>query len=219
DLAPGVDHDDLVRLVDEGHLHRALGHLVDREQVDPAGHAAALAGAGPAAHFASSRSRRSSRALSSGTRATTGSRKPSTMNLRASSGGTRRLSRENTWLGPIGPPAEECAARRQSGCSISSEGMATARAAFDRFMPNSPRNESVPPADFSIVIRPFMKLRDRSRSAPFDRRLPVVSRPRWRVYEVRSNSCCSPPKTISPCATELRSPSRRLSTRDRTSRP
>ena len=30
----GVDHDDLVRAVDEGHLHRALGHLVDAEEVD-----------------------------------------------------------------------------------------------------------------------------------------------------------------------------------------
>ena len=37
--------------------------------------------------------------------------------------------------------------------------MATARVAFERFIPNSPRNESVPTADFSIVIRPFMKLR------------------------------------------------------------
>src|SRR3954469_19623288 len=44
-LTAGVDHDHLVRVVDEGHLHRAFGHLVDREQVDPAGHAAALSGA------------------------------------------------------------------------------------------------------------------------------------------------------------------------------
>ena len=103
DLAAGVDDDDLVRAVDEGHLHRALGHLVDAEEVDPAttGHAAvvlsaappALAAMAPAAHFASSSSRRRSRADSSGTRATTGSRKPSTMNLRASSGGMPRLSR------------------------------------------------------------------------------------------------------------------------------
>ena len=99
DLAPGVDDDDLVRAVDEGHLHRALGHLVDPEEVDPAGravdagHAAAAAASRPAAHFSSSRSRRWSRAASSGTRATTGSRKPRTMNLRASSGGMPRLSR------------------------------------------------------------------------------------------------------------------------------
>ena len=34
--------------------------------------------------------------------------------------------------------------------------MATERAAFDRFIPNSPRKLSVPIAVFSIVIRPFM---------------------------------------------------------------
>ena len=46
-----------------------------------------------------------------------------------------------------------------------------------------------------------------------------MSRPMWRVYEVRSNSCSSAPNTISTCSTELRSPSSRLSTRLRTSRP
>ena len=46
-----------------------------------------------------------------------------------------------------------------------------------------------------------------------------MSRPTWRVYEVRSNSCSSAPKTISTCSTVLRSPSSRLSTRLRTSRP
>ena len=45
---------------------------------------------------------------------------------------------------------------RQSGWSISSDGIATDRAAFDRFIPNSPRKLSVPWADFSIVMRPFM---------------------------------------------------------------
>jgi hypothetical protein len=33
--------------------------------------------------------------------------------------------------------------------------MATERAAFERFMPNSPRKLSVPWAERSIVIRPF----------------------------------------------------------------
>ena len=47
----------------------------------------------PAAHFASSSWRSRSRAVSSGTRATTGSRNPRTMNFRASSGGMPRLSR------------------------------------------------------------------------------------------------------------------------------
>jgi hypothetical protein len=56
--------------------------------------------------------------------------------------------------------------------------MATDRVALARFIPNSPRNESVPTADFSIVIRPFMYERARSRRAPFERRFPVVSRPR-----------------------------------------
>ena len=46
-----------------------------------------------------------------------------------------------------------------------------------------------------------------------------MSRPMWVVYEVRSNSWSSPPNTISTCSTELRSPSSRLSTRLRTSRP
>ena len=96
--------------------------------------------------------------------------------------------------------------------------MATDRAAFDRFIPNSPRKLSVPTADFSMTIMPFMNDRALSSSAPFDSRLPVVSRPRWRVYEVRSNSCSPPPNTISTCSTVLRSPSSRLSTRLRTSR-
>ena len=34
--------------------------------------------------------------------------------------------------------------------------MATARAFFERFIPNSPRKLSVPTAVLSIVIRPFM---------------------------------------------------------------
>jgi hypothetical protein len=55
--------------------------------------------------------------------------------------------------------------------------MATDRAAFDRFIPNSPRKLSVPTAVFSMTIMPFMNDRDLSMSAPFDSRLPVVSRP------------------------------------------
>ena len=46
-----------------------------------------------------------------------------------------------------------------------------------------------------------------------------MSRPMWRVYEVRSNSWSSAPNTISTCSTELRLPASRLSTRLRTSRP
>ena len=46
-----------------------------------------------------------------------------------------------------------------------------------------------------------------------------MSRPRWRVYEVRSTTWSSVPNTISTCSTALRSPSRRLSTRLRTIRP
>ena len=96
--------------------------------------------------------------------------------------------------------------------------MATERVAFERFIPNSPRKLSVPTAVFSMTIMPFMNDRASSSSAPFDSRLPVVSRPMWRVYDVRSNSWSAPPKTISTCSTELRSPSSRLSTRLRTSR-
>ena len=69
-----------------------------------------------------------------------------------------------------------------------------------------------------MTIIPFMNERARSSSAPFDSRLPVVSRPTWRVYDVRSNSWSAPPNTISTCSTELRSPSSRLSTRLRTRR-
>ena len=76
----------------------------------------------------------------------------------------------------------------------------------------------MPTADFSMAIMPFMYDRASSSRAPFDSRLPVVSRPTWRVYEVRSNSWSPPPNTISTCSTELRSPSSRLSTRLRTSR-
>ena len=46
-----------------------------------------------------------------------------------------------------------------------------------------------------------------------------MSRPMWRVYEVRSKSWSSAPNTISTCSTELRLPTSRLSTRLRTSRP
>ena len=46
-----------------------------------------------------------------------------------------------------------------------------------------------------------------------------MSRPTWRVYEVRSWSWSSAPNTISTCSTVLRSPARTLSTRERTSRP
>src|SRR5207247_227345 len=42
------------------------------------------------------------------------------------------------------------------GRSISSDGMATARAFFERFIPNSPRKLSVPTAVGSMTIRPFM---------------------------------------------------------------
>ena len=78
----------------------AVGDLVDPDEVD-APHGArpgwgiggSAASVAPAAHFASSSSRSRSCAEASGTRATTGSRKPSTMNLRASSGGMPRLSR------------------------------------------------------------------------------------------------------------------------------
>ena len=69
-----------------------------------------------------------------------------------------------------------------------------------------------------MTIMPFMNERALSISAPLDSRLPVVSRPMWRVYEVRSNSWSAPPNTISTCSTVLRSPSRRLSTRLRTRR-
>ena len=44
---------------------------------------------------------------------------------------------------------------------------------------------------FSIVIRPFMYVRARSSSTPLDSSCPVVSRPTWRVYEVRSCSWSS----------------------------
>ena len=47
----------------------------------------------------------------------------------------------------------------------------------------------------------------------------MVSRPTWRVYAVRSKSWSRPPKTISTCSTSLPSPSRRLSIRERTTRP
>ena len=56
----------------------------------------------------------------------------------------------------MGPTELEWAARRQSGWSISSDGIATERASRDRFIPNSPRKLSVPTALFSIVMRPFM---------------------------------------------------------------
>ena len=45
-----------------------------------------------------------------------------------------------------------------------------------------------------------------------------MSRPTWRVYEVRSKSWSAEPKTISACSTDAPSPSRRLSIRDRTTR-
>ena len=59
--------------------------------------------------------------------------------------------------------------------------MATDRVAFERFIPNSPRKLSVPTADLSMTIIPFMNERALSSSAPFDSRLPVVSRPTWCV--------------------------------------
>src|SRR6187399_512742 len=79
----GVDDEHLVGSVDPGHLHRAVGDLVDAEEVDPSHAAASLPAAAPASHFASSILRRRTCASASGTRATTGSRKPRTMNLRA----------------------------------------------------------------------------------------------------------------------------------------
>ena len=59
--------------------------------------------------------------------------------------------------------------------------MATERVAFERFIPNSPRKLSVPTALRSMTIMPFMNERARSSRAPFDSRLPVVSRPAWWV--------------------------------------
>ena len=52
-----------------------------------------------------------------------------------------------------------------------------------------------------MTIMPFMNERARSSSAPLDSRLPVVSRPTWCVYEVRSKSWSEPPNTISTCST------------------
>src|SRR3989304_2604491 len=47
----------------------------------------------------------------------------------------------------MGPTEDECMARRQSGWSISRDGIATARGALDRFIPDSPRKEACPSAD------------------------------------------------------------------------
>src|SRR5262245_54798219 len=92
--AVDVDDEDGIRLVDPDHPHLALGELVLPEEVDPAAQAAvAVPRASPSDHLASRASRRRSCASSSGTRATTGSRNPSTMNLRASSGSIPRVSR------------------------------------------------------------------------------------------------------------------------------
>src|SRR5215210_3682312 len=92
-LTVGVDDEDLIGTVHPGHRHGAIGDLVDTEEVDPSHAAALLPATTPASHFASSILRRRTWASASGTRATTGSRKPRTMNLRASSGGIPRLSR------------------------------------------------------------------------------------------------------------------------------
>ena len=91
DLAAHVHDEHRVGAVDPDELHGPVGDLIDADEVD-APHAAALSTV-PAAHLASSSSRRRSWTSASGTRATTGSRNPSTMNLRASSGGMPRLSR------------------------------------------------------------------------------------------------------------------------------
>src|SRR5207237_7863668 len=89
-----VDDEHRVGRIDPHHAHLALGELVRAEEVDPAAQAAvAVARASPWDHLASRASRRRSCASSSGTRTTTGSRKPSTMNLRASSSSMPRVSR------------------------------------------------------------------------------------------------------------------------------
>src|SRR5829696_1952940 len=92
-LAVGVDHEDLVSAVRPSHRHGAIGDLVDSDEVDPSHAAALLPATTPASHLASSILRRRTCASASGTRATTGSRNPRTMNFRASSGGIPRLSR------------------------------------------------------------------------------------------------------------------------------
>ena len=103
EVAVDVDDEHGVGGVDPDHLHLALGELVDAEQVDRGGSRGASVGR----QAADRRLRRPGRRPTwppapraagparprAGPATTTGSRKPSTMNLRASSGGMPRLSR------------------------------------------------------------------------------------------------------------------------------
>ena len=224
EVAVRVDHEHLVGAVDPDHLHRRrrgprrrrAGRSVSRG----GGRLAASRRRCPASHFASSSVAQA--ILRVGQRDARDDRLEEAeddelarlvgRDARGSRGrraGSRRSGRRS-W---------QCAARRQSGWSISRRGIATERAAFERFIPNSPRKLSVPTAVFSID----------------DQALHVASGPRraarpstagCRSCRGRRGGCTrsgrragrSPPKTISTCSTELRSPASRLSTRLRTSR-
>ena len=222
-LAAGVDDEDLVRAVDPGHLHRPVGDLVDAEEVDPS-HAAALGGCAAAP---ARRRPTSPRAARAGAPARRLERHPRDDRLEEAEDDelARLVGRDAAALEVEELALVDRADRARVGraaavglVDLEATGWppsASPSRGSSRTRRGSCRSRS---RCGRSMIMPFMNERARSSRAPLDSRLPVVSRPTWRVYEVRSNSWSSPPNTISTCSTELRSPSRRLSTRLRTSR-
>ena len=160
ELAVDVDDEDLVRAVDPGHLHRAR-----RGPRRPPSRSIRLTRAAIGRPRSARRRPTSPRAARaggparrpSGTRATTGSRKPRTMNLRASSGGMpAALEVEELGLvdradrARVGRAAAvrlvDLEARDGDGAGLPSTGSSRTRRGSCRCRPRV----------FSMVIRPFM---------------------------------------------------------------
>ena len=214
-------------------------HLVDAEQVDPSHRAAPLArgrrdgGCGgirrrPRRHAVGARPStwpRAARAAGpaptpSGTRATTGSRKPEHDELARLVG--RDAARLEVEQLRLVDRADRARMRRAAAVRlVDLERRDGDRAGRLRQVHPELAEEAVGADGRSLDRDEALEVGPgRSRAAPpwtAGRRSCRV--PTWVVYEVRSKSCSSLPNTISTCSTELRSPTSRLSTRLRTSRP
>ena len=182
-----VDHEDLVGAVHPGHLHRALGDLVDAEQVDPS-HAAAVSRGG----VAPGRDPGIPLRLEQLAQAVLGVGERDAGDDRLEEAEDDELARlvgrdaaalEVEELGLVDRARPSSSAPRGGSRAGRSRGSGWRRSGPPSRGSSRTRRGSCPsrPRLRSMTIMPFMYARAASSSAPFDSRLPVVSRPMWRV--------------------------------------
>ena len=217
-FAVDVDHQDRLRAVDPDHLHRAGPDLGGGQQVDP--HQAAEASATWPAPLRLEQLAQAILGICQRHARHDRLEEAEDDELAGVVGGDA-AALEVEELGLV-DRTDRAGVRRRGGSRAGrsrGSGSRPRAPCCERFIPNSPRKLSVPMAVFSIVIRPFMKLRAASWRTPL--------RAGCRSCRARCGACSwsgrraasSEPKTISTCSTELPLPSRRLSTRLRTRRP